>query len=964
MKGWWIGLTLAGTLVAGEPRTQEDFNGGWRFARFGRLPGGASAVEPGAEWSAASASSEEAGKGNVAAHAVDGDPATRWCAAGESDREWLQVDLGRVVALGAVNLLWEKAESYRPRVEGSADGAAWRELAASDEAADAGGRQRVAARGEARFVRVRAAGTGPGRWASLREVEVLGPDGQVIRPQEPAGGTRAPSDPEFDDAGWRALDLPHDWGIEGPFEIDLEGATGKLPWAGIGWYRKTFPLPAADAGRRIFLDVDGAMMDARVWLNGQEVGRWPYGYSSFRLELTGAARPGQPNVLAVRLENRPASSRWYPGAGIYRDVRLVKTGPFHFAHNGVSARTVRLDGGRAVLEVAAETAGTAPAGPFRILHALCDGAQVVARGAINASDRQLQLEVPRPKPWSTEAPFLYTLRSELLAGEQVVDRVETRIGLRTLEFTADRGPLLNGRPVYLKGVCNHHDLGALGSAWNRRAAERQLEILQQMGCNSIRTSHNPPAPGLVELCDERGILLQVEAFDCWDHAKRPNDYARFFNDWHEKDLRLMVRNFRNHPSVAMWSIGNEIPGGYQDAPDGWKTADRLRAIVRSEDPSRPVTMGNNSPGAGHHLWRGIDLMGYNYKPHLYAEFHRARPQVPVYGSETASCVSSRGVYFFPVEWDKGRGFYDFQASSYDLYAPPWATRPDVEFEGQDRGRPFVFGEYVWTGFDYLGEPTPFNSDATNILNFHSPAERERARRELERVGRVKCPSRSSYFGIIDLAGLPKDRFFLYQARWRPELPMAHILPHWDWPGRRGEATPVHVYTSGDEAELFLNGRSLGRKGKGEFEYRLHWDEVPYEPGELRVVACKAGRQWAEAVRRTAGAPAALRLAADRAAIRGDGRDLSFVTVEVVDAAGEVVPAAAPELAFAVAGAGEFVAADNGDATDLTTFSEPRREAFSGKCVAIVRGRKGASGAATLKVAAEGLPPASVALTVE
>jgi beta-galactosidase len=785
------------------------------------------------------------------------------------------------------------------------------------------------------------------------------PGGAVV--EEPA---RSPFEAGFDDSGWRSLDLPHDWGLEGPFEIDLDGSTGKLPWVGIGWYRKRFTLPAEDAGKRIFLDVDGAMMDAKVWLNGEWIGRWPYGYSSFRLDLSEHVRPGEENVLAIRLDNKDQSSRWYGGAGLYRDVWLVKTGPLHLAHNGVFAWTERADAGSAVVKVTGEMAGKRPRERHFMVHTLHDGEHVVARAAINVSDEPIDLRVAKPKLWSPDAPFLYRLRSELMVGDRVVDVVETPFGIRTFEFTADRGFFLNGKHVYLKGVCQHHDLGALGTAWNRRAAERQIEILQEMGCNSIRTAHNPPAPGLVELCDRMGIILQVEAFDTWDHAKRANDYARFFPEWHERDLRLMVRNFRNSPSVVMWSSGNEIPGGYQHKPDGWKMADKLRKIMKDEDPTRPVTMGNNSPQAGKHLWKGIDLFGYNYKPHLYEKFHQEQPGTPVYGSETASCVSSRGIYFFPVDWNKAKGFFDFHVSSYDLYAPPWAMRPDIEFEAQDKTQPWNFGEYVWTGFDYLGEPTPFNKDLTNVLNFHSREERERAKKELEELGKVTPPSRSSYFGIVDLAGMKKDRFYLYQARWRPELPVAHILPHWNWPERVGKVTPVHVYTSGDEAELFLNGKSLGRKKRGEFEYRLVWDEVKYEPGELKVIACKNGNEWAEAAKKTAGKPAALKLTPDRKTIAGDGLDLCYVTVDVVDADGVIVPRATDELQFKVEGAGVWVAADNGDPTDHVTFSEPRRKAFSGKCVAILRGKKGASGKAVLKVASKGLPVASVEVGVE
>jgi len=425
----------------------------------------------------------------------------------------------------------------------------------------------------------------------------------------------------------------------------------------------------------------------------------------------------------------------------------------------------------------------------------------VARGP-----RGAKLDIPRPRLWTPADPYRYQAKVVFRNNDGVLEEQSVAFGIRTLEFDADKGFLLNGRPTYLKGVCMHHDLGPLGAAFHAGAAERQIRILKDMGCNAIRTSHNPPAPGLVELCDRMGVMLLIEAFDTWDKAKRPNDYARFFAEWHAQDLRLMVRNFRNHPSVIMWSIGNEIPGGYQTSADGWMMADRLRKIVKEEDPTRPVTMGNNAAGAGDHLWKGIDLLGYNYKPTLYAKFHARKTGVPVFGAETASTISSRGEYFFPVSMDKSKGQADFQMSSYDTSAPPWAQRPDIEFTAQDATQPWNFGEFVWTGFDYLGEPTPYNNDLTNLLNIQDPAERARLKKQLDELGKVTPPSRSSYFGIVDLCGIPKDRFYLYRSLWNTNAVTLHILPHWNWPAREGRQVPVYVYTSGDSAELFLNGQ--------------------------------------------------------------------------------------------------------------------------------------------------------------
>jgi beta-galactosidase len=447
-----------------------------------------------------------------------------------------------------------------------------------------------------------------------------------------------------------------------------------------------------------------------------------------------------------------------------------------------------------------------------------------------------------------------------------------------------------------------------------------------------------------------------EAFDCWAQRKKENDYHLLFPDWHERDLRALVRRDRNHPCVILWSIGNEIRE--QGSPAGHKIAGELAAIVRSEDVTRPITAGCNNVNAGYNgFQRQVDVFGYNYKPGEYGKFRQANPGQPLFGSETASCVSSRGEYFFPVSDDKLQGRADFQVSSYDLYAPPWATPPDWEFRGQDEF-PFVAGEFVWTGFDYLGEPTPYNADVSNLLNFTDPAEKARLEQQLKALGKIRVPSRSSYFGIFDLAGFRKDRFYLYQARWRPELPMAHILPHWNWPDRVGQVTPVHLYTSGDEAELFLNGKSLGRQKKAADQYRLRWDQVIYEPGELKVVAYRNGKPWAQDVVRTTGPAAKITLKPDRAAIKADGQDLCFVTVAVADEAGQPVPRAMNHVAFEISGPGEIVAVDNGDATSFEPFQARQRNAYNGLCLVIIRSA-GQRGTVRLTAAAQGLKAAEV-----
>ncbi|MCX6896417.1 MAG: DUF4982 domain-containing protein, partial [Verrucomicrobia bacterium] len=514
------------------------------------------------------------------------------------------------------------------------------------------------------------------------------------------------------------------------------------------------------------------------------------------------------------------------------------------------------------------------------------------------------------------------------------------------------GFFLNGKHVPIQGVCDHHDLGALGAAINVRALERQLEILKAMGCNAIRTSHNPPAPELLDLCDHMGFLVMDEAFDCWKKGKNVNDYSVLFDDWHEADLRALIRRDRNHPCVILWSIGNEVPD--QKTADGPRLAAELRAIVRSEDDTRLVTSACDKKESGFNDFRtGVDVFGYNYKPFLYENFHAANPAQSLLGSETASTVSSRGEYFFPVSTNKDDGKADFQMSSYDLFAPYWATTPDTEFAAQDKYS-FVAGEFVWTGFDYLGEPTPYNDDETILSNFSDPAAVARAKQELAALGKIQVPSRSSYFGIIDLAGFPKDRYFLYQSRWRPDFPMAHILPHWNWPERVGQMTPVHVYTSGDAAELFLNGKSLGLKKKGPSEYRLRWDDVVYQPGELKVVAYKHGKKWATDTVKTAGSAAMLTLQPDRDQITADGQDLSFVTVNIADKDGLTVPRSKNNIRFSIAGPGEILAVDNGDATCHEPFQATNHSAFNGKALVIVRSIAGTSGVIRLKAEAEGL----------
>ena len=808
---------------------------------------------------------------------------------------------------------------------------------------------------------------------------------RYAKPDGNYGGDIPYVSPSFDDRSWRQLDLPHDFAIEGPFippgKPGSDGAMGRLPFFGVAWYRKHLSIPAADAGKQIYLDLDGAMSYATVWCNGQIVGGWPYGYTSWRVDLTPYIKPGADNVLAIRLDNPANSSRWYPGAGIYRNVWLTKSSPVHVSQWGTYITTPEISTNSATVNIktdsennskndASVTLTTAiylADASGQINQAKPPVASIAVDVAIKAGDKTTTsqtIKLPNPKLWSPKTPTLYTALTTLSQNGKAVDTYETRFGIRTIKYDPAAGLFVNGEHFKLNGVCDHHDMGALGTAVNFRALQRQLEILRDMGCNAIRTSHNPPAPELLDLADQMGFLVLDEAFDTWMQNKRGNDYGggNLFNFWHEQDLRALIRRDRNHPSIVLWSIGNEIAEQSQGANSA--IGKELAAIVHSEDPTRPVTAACSDGAAMDNGFSTIlDAMGFNYKPDNYVRFHQRFTNQFFFATETSSTISSRGEYFFPVVGPgfgtvngRGRGGQpngsqddtNHQMSSYDLYHPGWATSPDHEFFGQDH-TPAVAGEFVWTGFDYIGEPTPW--------------------------GNASDPSRSSYFGIIDLAGFPKDRFYLYQAHWRPDFPMAHILPHWNWPDRIGQVTPVHVYTSGDEAELFLNGKSLGRKKKifetpnnrqlnGEPAYRIRWDDVKYEPGELKVVAYKDGKKWATETVKTTGEAKRLELKPDRTTIAGDGHDISFVTLTVVDKNGLPVPRSKNPVHFSIKGPGEIIATDNGDATDLTSFQATDRNAFNGLALAVVKAKRGQRGTITITASSEGLKSASATIKLK
>ena len=790
------------------------------------------------------------------------------------------------------------------------------------------------------------------------------------------------SSPTFNDSKWSRVVIPHDWAIYGPFSFDNDkqhlaiaqdgqkeamehaGRTGGLPFVGTGWYRRSLEIPSDLGDRRVFLRFDGAMSHARVYVNGKEVGYWPYGYNTFAFDITSFVRPGEANTLAVRLENKHESSRWYPGAGLYRNVHLTFTSPVYVPLWGTQIQTPTIEASRAYVDVRTRIAGTSTLSgrPLQVkTKILSPEGKVVAQREEeiqSAGTERLYhtgFDVERPQLWDIDQPHLYKYVIELSDGGRLLDRDTTTFGIRSIQLKAGDGFYLNGRKLKFQGACLHHDLGPLGAAVNEAAMRRQIRTMQDMGVNAIRTSHNMPAPEFVRLCDEMGMPVMAESFDCWAQAKVPNGYNLDFNEWHERDLTNLLHQFRNSPSVIMWSIGNEVPE--QPSLDGAKLAYRLQEICHREDPTRPVTNGMDNPlgvlKSG--MATTLDIPGFNYRPFLYDSAHKVLPQGFLLGSETCSTVSSRGVYKFPVVRKSMAKYPDHQSSGYDVEHCGWSNLPEDDFIRQEDDD-WSMGEFIWTGIDYLGEPTPYYSD---------------------------WPSHSSLFGAVDLAGLPKDRFYLYRSHWKKDTETLHILPHWTWPGREGQVTPIFVYTNYPEAELFINGKSQGRQRKDrsikiedtenedsqkaftrQKRYRLMWMDTKYEPGEVKVVAYdEAGKAVATQTVRTAGRAHHLELSADRTTISPDGKDISFVTVRVVDKDGNLVPDDGRLLNFKVTGAGSFRAAASGNPASLDAFHLPRHHVFSGQLVALVQSAERA-GEAVLTVSAKGLPSASIRIQVK
>lgn len=806
---------------------------------------------------------------------------------------------------------------------------------------------------------------------------IANPNDKHIRPKGNPGEEFPFVQVNFDDSRWQQVSVPHDWAITGPFNQSGEGVgggMGRLPSPGVVWYRKTFAVSPSDLDKSLFLDIDGAMSYAMVWVNGKLAGGWPYGYASWRVDMSPYVEVGKHNTIAIRLDNPASSSRWYPGGGLYRNVWLVKAPKVHVGQWGTYVTTPEVSTKSALVKLAVTVDNSLTQamevqlvskiyelnsdGQINsdVISTLSSQSQIIEAGKSLIFNYSTNIQNPKlwgPKPQQT--PNLYLAITEVINNNQVVDRYETQFGIRNIEFDPNQGVFINGEHIHLQGVNQHHDLGALGAAFNVRAAQRQLEILRDMGVNAIRMAHNPPARELLQLTDKMGFLVVDEIFDVWERKKTPLDFHLIFPEWSEPDLRAFIRRDRNHPSVIMWSIGNEV-GEQYTAEEGAKVAERLQAITKQEDPTRPTATGMNYAKSHMDLPPVMDTISLNYQgegirnapaykhlkgintPPAYPSFHKQFPDKMIFSSENAAAVSSRSEYLFPVTKEVSAPVADglggdpvnAHVSSYELYTTPFGSSADKVL-GSLAKHPYVAGGFIWSGFDYLGEPTPYYS------------------------------ARSSYFGVVDLAGFKKDRFYLYQAAWRPDYPMVHILPHWNWSDRVGKVTPVHIFTSGDEVELFLNGESLGRKKKQAFQYRLRWDDIEYQPGELKAVAYKDGAVWADETIKTTGTVKQLNITADRVELSADGEDLSFITVQLQDEKGNFVATADNAITFTLEGVGKLIATDNGDPTDFTSFQSETRKAFNGLVLAIVKTKTNQPGAIKVTATAQGLESVTVAL---
>lgn len=781
---------------------------------------------------------------------------------------------------------------------------------------------------------------------------------------------------QYDDAKWRILDLPHDWSIEADFSLKNPATPGggALP-GGIGWYRKDFVVDKSDEGKNVYIDFDGIYWNSKVWINGHLLGERPNGYISFRYDLTPYIKVGERNVIAVRVDNsKQPNSRWYSGSGIYRNVRLVTTNALHVDLWGTYVTTPTVTKDNAEIKIETNIKNSSDLSQTFELYSILidkDGKEIAG---INNSESvgigenismNQSLKVSNPILWSIDNPYLYKIVTRIEQNGKVVDEYETPLGIRYFSFDPNKGFFLNGESVKIKGVCNHHDLGFLGAAVNTRAIERQLEILKEMGCNGIRTSHNPPAPELLDLCDKMGFIVMDEAFDMWRKKKSPYDYSQYFPEWHERDLTDLILRDRNHPSIFMWSIGNEILEQWShinaDTLDlqqanmvlnfantlNKKDIDakelhvnslltiKLADIAKKLDPTRPITTGNNETEPSNHIFRSgaMDIIGFNYHENNWVNFHEKFPNQKLIITESTSGLMSRGYYempsdsmnIWPERWDKPFDRPVHHCSSYDNCHVPWGSTHEDTWR-LVKNYDHISGVYLWTGFDYLGEPTPF-----------------------------WWPSRSSYFGVIDLAGFPKDIYYMYQSEWTNK-DVLHIFPHWNW--KEGQTVDIWAYfNNADEVELFLNGLSLGKKAKEKDVYHVFW-RVPFQKGTLKAVSYKDGKEVLTREVKTTGDPISIKLTADRQTIKADGKDLSFITVEALDAEGNPVPVADNLINFTIEGDGFIAGTDNGDPTDPNSLKKPSRKLFSGKALAVVQSHKKA-GKIILKATSSNLKQASI-----
>lgn len=786
----------------------------------------------------------------------------------------------------------------------------------------------------------------------------------------------------YNDKTWRTLDLPHDWAIEGDFMATApSGASGGALPGGIGWYRKHFNVAKADKGKKLFIDFDGVYMNAKVWINGHELGQRPYGYSSFRYDLTPHLNYGGDNVVAVRVDNSDQpNSRWYSGCGIYRHVYLVSTDNVHVSHWGTWVNAEVQASGAAVFKLDVELDNeTGKSKKVTVVNTLLDAsgkavgssssAVKLPAGASRKAVSQ-SMTLKNPQLWSVERPYIYKVRTQVKVGGKVVDEYYTNTGVRSFRFDAEKGFFLNGKNMKINGVCQHHDMGCLGAAVNEDALYRQLKMLRDMGANAVRCSHNPPAPELLNMCDTMGLIVMDESFDMWHRRKTKNDYARFFDKWAERDLTDLVRRDRNHPSILMWSIGNEVLEQWSSADADNLTAEQanlilnaghdastlakdgeelspnsiltrnLCNIIRRLDNTRPITAGCNEPDPGNHLFKSgaLDIIGFNYHHEWVKDVPKNFPGKPFIFSESVSALQTRDYYMMPSdsvrkapqEWWMPYTDPSFQCSAYDNMHASWSSTHEQTWDVV-KHNDFVGGQFIWTGWDYIGEPTPYG-----------------------------FPARSSYFGIIDLAGMPKDVYYMYQGEWT-DRQVCHLFPHWNW--LDGQQIDLWCYyNNADEVELFINGKSQGVRTKGAHDYHVMW-RVTYEKGEAKVVARKNGKVVATDVRRTAGAPHHIRLTADKTSLAANGKSLSFVNVDIVDADGNVCPWAENQVFFELSGAARLDGVDNGNPASMERFKDNRRKAFFGRCLAVVRSAKQA-GKAVLKARAYGLPDAEIEIEVK